>query len=301
MSGNWAFMAAALVLLVAAVGWNSALGLLGWTFRKYPVPAPRAEVSEHRATTFSGRLEAVEAVVDGERVVCGPFVRAKDGEIRSQAHPKPDGVPDGIGIFDKHLLEELGVLKSEYNWYYTGIYRHGLAPRLPRREHGLIYPLASYTRMSITYYTGLLDAVPHVGDQCIAAAGGRVEEARSGKLKVRLTAEDVPEAWREFEVYRTAYVDKNNVFSVQYHVFSMNGEPTWDWKKVRGRLILPNMKYCYFAKIQVASLAPNQTVEQYDQECIKFLQAALPETLRILPSPEDVERLEKTGGTAQVD
>ena len=44
-------------------------------------------------------------------------------------------------------------------------------------------------------------------------------------------------------------------------VFSMNGTPTSSRTKVRKELMLPWNKYCYFAKIQVATLRPQRDLQ----------------------------------------
>lgn len=274
---NRNFVTAVTILLVASVSWNLAMGLLGWTMVKYPVPAWAAETNGHQLVNFPTRI--------------GKYRLAQDGEVnRDQQTGQPifDEKPDGLIEVSSEQLDELGTTKHKQNWYYMGLFRDtGRSPGDPR----------AYIRLNVTYYTGLLDAVPHVGEVCIAAAGGRVDPKLSGTILVPLPAEEVPEAWREITLYRTAYTGRRGERSAQYHVFSMNGEPTAQWLKIRYGLIKPWVRYCYFAKIQLAPSKPDLSIEESDRICRDFARAALPEVLKLLPTAADVEKLAASGGS----
>jgi len=274
-SGWRHFAVAAAVLLVVGVGWNAIAGIIGIYLAKYPVPPPEVvQTDQHRLVSFPRRI--------------GPYVVAGDGELfvdRRTGVPIRDGQPDGITIFPDDVLETLGTAKHEMNWYYSGIFRDTRLGESGR-----------YLRMDLTYYTGLLDAVPHVPTNCIVAGGGRILRDQSKPVAVSIPA--APEPWRRIAVYRTAYRVSASAFqgvSAQYHLFSMNGTPTCDRFAVRMRLGLPWVKYAYFAKIQVAPLRPEATLEQTDRVCLEFIRTVLPEVLKYLPSAADVRRLEASG------
>ena len=118
--------------------------------------------------------------------------------------------------------------------------------------------------------------------------------------KLEPTAAD---PWGDLPVCRTTYVLRDHVTpAVQYHLFYMNGDPTSRWEVVRGRLALPWVKYCYFAKVQVMLFAadpegrmlrPESDPQTCDEVCAHFLRQALPEIVRFLPSADDVERLKR--------
>jgi len=82
----------------------------------------------------------------------------------------------------------------------------------------------------------------------------------------------------------------------------MNGIPTARWEVVRGKLMLFTVRYCYFAKIQIAvfkvgtyrgrvGLMNETDLNISDQACRDFLSHALPDILRFLPSADDVKKL----------
>ena len=277
MRANRSFVTAVTILLVAGVSWNLAMGLLGWTMVKYPVPARGTELDKQQLVNFPPRLAGYRLAKDGELVF--------DKQTR---RPIFDGKPDGLMVVASEELDELGTTKHKLNWYYMSIFRD------TSRSAGA--PQA-YIQLNVTYYTGLLDAVPHVADRCIASTGGRVDPGRSGTISVSLPAGEVPEAWREITLYRTAYTSQDGNRSAQYHVFSMNGEPTAHGLTIRYGLIKPWVRYCYFAKIQLAPYRPNLSTEESDRICRNFAEAALPEVLKFLPTAADVEKLAAGGGS----
>ncbi|MDY7009738.1 MAG: hypothetical protein SVV80_03185 [Planctomycetota bacterium] len=262
------FALAAGLLLIAAVAWN--IVLMGKYFAKKPVPPPpHAQFDNHRLTNFPDRI--------------GPYVLIGDGELSG----KPDGRPDGLLVPREEDLETLGMLRNDMNWYYMAVYRDTRAA--PGGNGGRI-------RLDITYYTGLLEAVPHVGERCIVAGGGTIDYGQSRPIPVRLTLLPAAwEKWRNIEAYRTTYEigshDGASAQASQYHLFSMNGTPTCRWESVRWQMGALSLKYCYFAKIQIAAQTPEPDVEKSDAVCREFLEFVLPEVLQFLPSADDVRKL----------
>ena len=277
VSSGWVhFALAAGVLLVAAVGWNTAMSWLKWTMAKEPVPPPAAvEVREHRLVNFPREI--------------GPYLLADDGELTTV----PDGRPDGLREVRDDILETLGVEAHEMNWYHMAVYRD------TRVEGAYNTGGGQYVQLDITYYTGLLDAVPHVGERCIIAGGGIIVPGASKSMSVSVPSAAPP--WDRFDIYRTAYEFSDrrggpSRRSAQYHVFSMNGRPTERWERVRGELTLPWVKYCYYAKIQWATLRPEPDFAKNDAVCRDFISYALPVVLRFLPTTDDIEKLKASGG-----
>jgi len=264
--GGWIhFGVAAGVLLVAAVGFHVAKDQLKIHLVKAAVPWPEGtEVDEHRLVSFPATI--------------GPYVLAGDGG------------PDGIAIMTHDQLKELGTLKHDLNWYYSATYRD-------TRARSADDP-ARFIQLDITYYTGLLDAAPHVPDICLRAAGFTPISSRSGEMAVAVPGADKP--WDKFPVRRTVYAlraaDGSKRRSAQYYVFSMNGGPTASRGKIRLELMLPWRKYCYFAKIQIATMRSQPSLDASDAVCKEFLQHALPAALKFLPSAEAVRTLEERDG-----
>lgn len=277
LRANRSFVTAVTILLAAGVSWNLTMSLLGWTMVKYPVAGRGVEVNEHRQVNFPPEF--------------ANYRLAKDGEVlrdKQTGRPVFDGKPDGLVEVSSEQLDELGTTKHKLNWYYISVYRDtSKGPRDP----------GAYIQLNVTYYTGLLDAVPHVGEVCIRAAGGRVNPANSGIISLSLPAEKVPDSWREITLYRTAYTSRGGDHWAEYHVFSMNGEPTAHWLRIRYGLIKPWVRYCYFAKIQLTPREPNLSTEESDRICRNFAEAALPEVLKFLPTAADVEKLAAAGGS----
>ncbi len=272
------FAVAAGLLLAAGAGWNGIMGGLQWTMSKRPVPWPAGVAVE--AWRLTSMPEAL-----------GPYVLVEDGELTRD----PDGQPDGVLVFHDEDLKTLGTTAHALNWYASLMYRdsRGGGPKSNTERQ--------YVRVDITYYTGLLDAVPHVPDNCLGAAGAAIVLADSGPMDVSVPLAASP--WDAFPVYRTTYVMRDKATkTAQYFFFSMNGKPTTRWQTVRGQLTLPWVKYCYFAKVQLAvfrlergRLLPERDLAGCDGICRDFLKFALPEILRFLPSAEDVKRLDASG------
>jgi hypothetical protein len=88
---------------------------------------------------------------------------------------------------------------------------------------------------------------------------------------------------------------------VQYYTFSLNGYNEPSWKKVRWHLATsPWEKYCYFAKIQFAPIAPVTDLAATDRAAEQFVREFLPHVLKALPSSSQVELL-NAGGPAKRD
>lgn len=249
MSGH--FLVASGILLVAAVGWNTARSRWQLYMAKRPVPPPPGTlVVNYQLKSFPKNL--------------GPYTL-----IEESAKPLKEDV-----------LETLGTAGNPNNWYYMAVYEDKAA-----REQ---------IRLDITYYTGLLDAVPHVGERCIVAGGGTIRPDLCGKRVLALTQGS--QEWRQLPMYRTAYeitqgMDTAQMF--QYHVFSMNGVPTESWETVRLNLTKPWVKYCFFAKVQAAPVASNLTPEASDEITRRFMDRAMPAVLLFLPTRQDIEDMKK--------
>jgi len=281
---NKHFLAASLILLTTAIGWGAAKAFLKVVFRKESVPWPAAvQVDEdHRlvslATSFGldDRYRRVEA----------------DGVLRKQR----DGIPDGETIHREDLLDALSIAttfdRTRYgsrrgNWYVARTYRDA-------QDQGGY----RYWQLDVTYYTGGLDKVPHVGERCIVAGGGTV--LGNETTTVEFDTVGAPEGWRpKMPCRRITYVVNGPygpVKYVQYYMFSLNGRPETDWKQVRLKLQNPFERYGYFAKIQFGPRHPIRNVAKADQAAQAFILAALPEVLKTLPMPSDIERLKANEG-----
>ncbi len=280
------FLVAAAVLLVAAVGWNAAMQWMGWALAKEPVPWPAGvSASEHRLTTFPLKLPVTGKPRYEMLLVRGPIPKEAQKNV----------APDGQLKFPDETVMELGVKAHPLNWYFRGIFRP--LDATPANDRVRI-------QVTITYYTGLLDAVPHVPDICILAAGGQIVGRETRQLNLTAAPPGWDRDWVNLKAQRTVYELKDGK-GCEYHFFSMNGQATDSREAVRWKMALPWLKYCYFAKVQLGAtvpgpdgqLVPLPDLEQSDRLCQDFLASALPEILRFLPTVAAVEALERGTNT----
>ncbi len=276
-AGRTHFIVAAAILAISAGGFHTAVWGLGVVLVKEPVPWPKdVAVDQYRLTSFPFELGRGEDEGRYQLIGLDKIKRDENG------NPVKGAVPEGVHVQREETIGEMDISNHPLNWYYTAVYRDTKSPQV--------------FVLQLTYYTGLLDAVPHVPTACIDAAGDQILSARS-----RVVSMTIPEAaspWRTFGVNRVAYARGGDSGRgremAEYYVFSMNGEPTADRYYVRGKLTLPWVKYCYYAKIQVAPKLPETSLEKMDEACQDFLRCAMPEILRFLPSAEVVRRLHES-------
>jgi hypothetical protein len=277
------FLIAACVLTVAAVTWPTAVWALGWSLTKYPVPwTEETEVGPgFRNTAFPIKI--------GPYVLMGSQYDDLHGGLTNE-----NGDPYGYRPYKDEELELLKIgtpidqanLSSRTsNWYVSRVYRDSrfVDPKDPRQ----------YWRLTIEYYTGGHDVVPHIPDVCLVQGGARLVE----RTTIGVRAEDVHPAWsgelRVNKIAYDAYEPKTGQTErlAQYYTFSMNGrpEPRREW--VRWELTKPWVAYCYFAKIQFAPMFHADDKASVDAQAKEFFRTILPAVLEHMPKPEDVAAL----------
>ena len=134
------------------------------------------------------------------------------------------------------------------------------------------------------------------------AGGAALVRSLSGSVSFDL---DGRAPWRgPVPFWRTAYevTDRSRLNTrqyVQYHTFSLNGQPEDIWEKVRLKLNDPRLRYCYFAKIQFAPIGEAADIGRIDQAAQEFVVNIMPAALSMLPMPEDVDRLGAGGAASQ--
>lgn len=276
------FMIAAAILLVCAAGWNVAQQQLQWVLAKEPVPWPTGvQVNEEfRCTSLAREF------------------RNAAGEVRYRMTERDldgDGVPDGQVIPRDEELDLLGIGHSTdrkrrpkrcSNWYVSRIYEDARNPDV--RWY-----------LSVYYYTGLADTVPHVPERCQVAGGNTRVGGATVSLPVPegIWAPDAPGLnWGASVPWRRAdFVRPDGRKIVEFYTFSLNGRPEPDWTDVRLSLTAPWTKYVYFAKIQFGPLFAVRDHEAANELAEEFAACAVPEVGKILPSPEAVEAARRAG------
>ncbi|MCE5326994.1 MAG: hypothetical protein LLG01_11340 [Planctomycetaceae bacterium] len=266
---NGHFMVALAVLVLT---W-AATAAVGWIV-KMPVVWPAGvEVNpSYRLTSLPDELG-------------GLFVKvSQDGVLG-----KKDGNPDGELIFSEKDLEALGygnaLDEKRYpdrcsGWYVSRIYENKqAADHDPYR----------YWRLDVCYYTGSRDQVPHVAEICLQAGGASVD--KQGKASFDFPK--LAEPWRKgVEVNRVQYSGPRGA-GVDYYFFSCNGKPETDRLIVRAKMSFPTVRHNYFAKIQFSPLGATSSTVEADAAAAVFLNAAMPEVLKLLPTPDDIVRLDQ--------
>lgn len=274
------FLVAACILAAAAIGWDWTIMTLRWATRKEPVPWTSAVIVDDqcRVISFPDRLGPYELVGDGV------FDRV------------PDGRPDGDVVLTSDVLESLKINtpmdqgrrpQRRSNWYLTRIYQDTRAGTSPAAF--------KYWRLEVYYYTGGLDKVPHVPDRCLVAGGATLLPSATGEVKAVVPAARAP--WDRPVFNRVGYemtdrIGLNVKRYAQYYVFSLNGEPEGSWKIVRGKLTNPWMRYCYFAKVQVAPLGEIGDFDQADKAVEEFLSVFMPAVSAMFPTAAAVRALD---------
>ncbi|HUS90797.1 MAG TPA: hypothetical protein VM695_03065 [Phycisphaerae bacterium] len=282
--GNRHFLLAAAILCVSAAGWTLAVRLLKIATHKEAVPWPAGvEVNDKfRLVSLPDRL--------------GPYVFVQDGELMRDARGNPvlDGVPDGEPEIRDDVMEMLRIgtpadqhnrAERRSNWLVVRGYRDGRVPAWPHRPY-------QFWDAEAYYYTGGVDVVPHVPEICLHAGGGTL----LGSEVIPLEVPGLPAPWNGRIGLRRALVtlkgregQTRNV--VQYYVFSLNGRPETRREVVRLKLTSPFVRHAYFAKIQFSPRTDVRDPREADEAARDFARYYLPEVLKMMPMPEDVERL----------
>ena len=254
----------AVVLLVATVGWNSAMSGLGWWTRKEPVPWPknvRVDKKTFQNLTLAKRF--------------GPYKLAKDGEIKQRKDVLETLMIDTT-------LNTTRIKKREGNWYVTRIYEDTREPKnSPFR----------FWHLDVTYFTGGETTVPHVPNACAQAGGATL----TGEKILHTPVPVAPEPWSEdtaFTALGFEKITRGSLFEfVQYYLFSINGHPETSRKRVRLRLANLSLRYVYFSKIQFFPNGNVMNTTETSEKAKDFLRHCLPAVLRELPSPPEIEKL----------
>lgn len=282
------FMVAAVTLLVAAAGWRVAVWGLGVVLAKEAVAWPKQVVVDdgYRNTSLAKEFLDAGGKVKYRRV-------EEDGRLirdRKTGQPIKDGTPDGENIWPSHLQETAGIgtgaEKSRIgdrksNWYVSRTYESV-------QERDEYYRL---WHLDVTYYTGGLDTVPHIGEVCLVAGGATVLSSQAWKIDADPS---LPAPWNgPLELRRVRFRDREGLNQyVQYYVFSLCGQPEQDWKSVRLGLASLWKRYVYFAKIQIAPARPVMDEGRMDEAAEAFIRASLPSVLKELPTAADIQQLE---------
>jgi hypothetical protein len=252
------FLIALVVLLAAAVGLNAAVGMMKLHFKKAPVPLAK-------------ELGAIPSRL-------GPWVQVSLDQA-----------------LDKDTQDVLGTDKYVFRDYVdTRLTREDIAEdfkdkspqdRLQKLEEIRRKFPQAVVRLSVTYYTGMVDTVSHVPDRCVTADG--FEPKTYDTVRWPLARDLPPEAKQDednIEVRHIHFEDQTGTSNVTRSIsyfFHANGEFMSSPLKVRQKLGELWVKKGYYAKIETMN-----TVEK-PQDAAKvmtdFLTYAMPQVYKCMP------------------
>jgi hypothetical protein len=330
------FMAATIILATVWSGWVGIKHLAGMVFQKEAVAWP-AGVEVHPTEfrmlslpTSFGPDKRFEQAGDGELFypgngelfitksgdllegVNGTLIykdrrprqtfRGELSELRYKKNDEPvlDGEPDGEKTIISEVLESLAigtpldfsaVSDRKSTWYVSRTY-------IDRRKSiGQRYRL---WQLDVTYYTGTMDKAPHFPERCLDAGGMILGTMGNVEFEVPGSPSpwgDKPVSCRFVEFYNPRGNAQN--LHMQYYVYSLNGNPESSWKAVRLKMASVFGKYAYFAKIQFNPLNGIRDSAESKQATAEFVKYMLPEVLKVLPMPDEIERLESGAQQAE--
>jgi hypothetical protein len=255
-----AFVCAAIVLIVAAVGLNSATQFLELHFRKQPVAL------RHAVTDISPVLGHWVQVSRDE-----PLMAEIEDTLGTKMYVFRDYVDT------RHVGEN--VLDSFRDRSATE--RKGLVARLAAQQpHAVMH-------FAITYYTGMVDTVAHVPDRCYIAGG---YEPAGWEVLTFNAFPQLSGPERMIEARLIAFEDQTASRAAQrqnvVYFFRANGRYESDPLGVRKTLQDLRQRYGYYAKVELMNTMPvrNPADRQLVLDQMEdFIQQVLPEVERCLP------------------
>ena len=272
----------AALLVAAAV----AAGVVPGRERVVPIPVPWPEGvrvdDRHRLLSFPGKL--------------GPFVLIADGELRrdGQGRPLRDGIPDGEMIFREELLAELGILTGHSdlrlaartgNWYLSRVYRD-TRPGADARTW----------QINVTWYTGAIRTFPQAADSPYAAD----PHPRQDGVVAFTSAAEGP--WNEVRLRRLYHQFEGPLGrSVECTLHIVDGKPEASASRVRSAALAPERPFRYYATVRLSGSWPagETPLSEMDRQMEEFFRHALPAIRQVLPSAEEMDRLNRQASGAK--
>jgi hypothetical protein len=272
-----AFLAAAVLLGVAAVGLNAATEAMRLHFRKLPVP-------------LSARLDDARLGIPAR---VGHWVQVSKDE------PLDPAVQEALGTRDfvfRDYVDTRLVPAADVAWF---------ADRPTAERNRRVAEIQSRTpeavvRFALTYYTGLVDTVPHVPERCYVADG--FEPATEPETRAATLGTADGGAPRQVNYRHLHFQDTTGHGRVDREVaylFHVNGGYESSSVEVRRRLQNLLQRHGYFAKVEVMTSAltrADSTPAQRDAARARsaaafedLLAAMLPEVERCLPDWDAVQ------------
>lgn len=263
ISSKWGFIAAVVVLSLAAVGLNGATQFLKLHFKKQAVALPNKD-----------GLKALPPTI-------GHWVQVSIDEK-----------------LDKETAEVLGtdeyIFRDYINTSITGTdILDQFKGKSSQERKQLVQQIElqhpeAVINVAVTYYTGLVDTVAHIPDRCYIADGYEPTEYTEPTWDL---GKDKNGKDRSIGVRFINFEDQSGVRQVPKSVayfFQVNGDWVSDPLAVRRRLQNLLEKYGYYAKVELLTLVRDREVSASVMK--DFLSSGLPQIEQLLPDWERVKR-----------
>jgi hypothetical protein len=148
--------------------------------------------------------------------------------------------------------------------------------------------------LQVYYYTGLVDAMAHVPEVCGAAAGLTPIDRLTTSFRLRQPvwlggAPGGENTAVTFARIQSEYARTPGARRLDYYVIVVNGSPQTDRDTARLSMLHDlTSRHNYYAKIQFAPLVVIDPAKA-DEAAGEFVNAFLPQVLKMLPSAQDVK------------
>ena len=267
-----AFIIAAVVLLLAAVGLNAAVNFMQLHFKKEPaeLARPLASISDRFGTWVQVSEDQpldkeMQDVLGTDKYIFRDYI---DERIVSGAQERFRKMIDDIHqASDPKEKEER---EKEYRKAVSAV--RGKTPQ-------------AIVSLSVTYYTGMVDTVAHVPDRCVTADGYEPKSYDIVKWPIgRDLAEKDRPADGQIEVRYINFEDQTGTSSVPRSIayfFHVNGEFNSSPLGVRQKLANLFERKAYYAKIETMTTMENAA--ESAKVLTDFLTNAMPEIHRCMP------------------
>jgi hypothetical protein len=265
-----AFLAALVLLGVAAVGLNAATEAMRLHFRKLPVPLAVAGLADPKEGIPSRLGDWVQVSIDA------PLDHSTQEVLGTKEFIFRDYVDSRV--VPQEAIDKLTSLPNDQR----------------QQRLGEIRPDA-VVRLAITYYTGLVDTVPHVPEKCYVADGfepSTAPETRTETVGVRADGTPRTVSYRHINFQDTTGTGVRADRDVAY-LFHVNGH--YESSNIGVRKELQNLfqTYGYFAKVELMTTGRTHTGSTDEERTAararsiaafnSVFAAVLPEVERCLP------------------
>jgi Protein of unknown function (DUF3485) len=281
-----AFIAAVVILAVAAIGLNGAVAKMQLHFKKMPVPLRRdltdipRQLGDWMQISMDEPLEHdTQEVLGTDRYIFRDYlnIRAHGGQCAADlimAFHAKDDPPPGLQLRADFLAktdpQRIAALEAELEKQTADQRKEAIA-----HVQGL-WP-DSVINMAVTYYTGLVDTVAHIPERCYIADGFEPT-----------STPDTP-VWklddgRQLTVRFINFEDQSGAARISRSVayfFQVNGRYEDNPEGVRFSLQNLFAKYGYYAKVELMTLDPSSVESAHTMTA--FISSAIGELEKTLP------------------